>query len=82
MLLYTINNNCASFHLWGKENLVKNQKISKYSENDCGSRKCHLCLCRLEVQVESFDRKSKMAWVVVIQLFSFWLSDVITQKYV
>ena len=31
-----IRDNCASFHLWWKENLVKHQKVSKYSENDCG----------------------------------------------
>ena len=29
-------NNCASFHLWWNENLVKHQKVSKYYENDCG----------------------------------------------
>ena len=27
--------NRASFHLLGKENLVKHQKVSKYYENDC-----------------------------------------------
>ena len=38
-LVYTmfISNNCTSFHLWGKENLVKHQKVSKYYENYCGS---------------------------------------------
>ena len=30
-----ISNNCTSFHLWRKENLVKHQKISKCYENDC-----------------------------------------------
>ena len=30
-----ISNNRASFHLWWKKNLVKNQKVSKYYENDC-----------------------------------------------
>ena len=30
-----ITNNRPSFHLWGKENLVKHQKLSKYYENDC-----------------------------------------------
>ena len=30
-----ISNNRASFHFWGKENLVKHQKVSKYYENDC-----------------------------------------------
>ena len=30
-----ISKHCASFHLWGKENLVKHQKVSKYYENDC-----------------------------------------------
>ena len=37
-LVYTmfIINNCASFHLCWKENLVKHQKVSKYYENDCG----------------------------------------------
>ena len=30
-----INNNHALFHLWGKENLVKHQEVSKYYENDC-----------------------------------------------
>ena len=28
-------NNRASFHLWGEESLVKNQKVSKYYANDC-----------------------------------------------
>ena len=30
-----ISNNRASFHLWGKENLVKHRKVSKYYETDC-----------------------------------------------
>ena len=30
-----ITNNCASFHLWWKRNLVKDQKASKYYENNC-----------------------------------------------
>ena len=30
-----ISNNRPSFHLWGKKNLVKHQKVSKYYENDC-----------------------------------------------
>ena len=36
-LVYTvlISNNRVSFDLWGKENLVKLQKVSKYYENDC-----------------------------------------------
>ena len=36
-LVYTmfITNNCASFHLWWKKNLVKHQKVSKYYENYC-----------------------------------------------
>ena len=32
----SISNNCASFHLWWNENLVKYQRISNYYENDCG----------------------------------------------
>ena len=36
-LVYTVflGNNRASFHFWGKENLVKQQKVLKYYENDC-----------------------------------------------
>ena len=30
-----ISNNCPSFRLWWKENLVKQQKVWKYNENDC-----------------------------------------------
>ena len=30
-----ISNVAASFYLWGKENLVKHQKVYKYFENDC-----------------------------------------------
>ena len=30
-----ISNNRGSFHLWGKENLVKHQKALKYHKNDC-----------------------------------------------
>ena len=30
-----IANNRTSFHLWGMENLVKHQKVSKYYGNDC-----------------------------------------------
>ena len=30
-----ITNNCASFHLWWKRNLVEDQKASKYYENNC-----------------------------------------------
>ena len=35
-LVYTVflGNNRASFHFWGKENLVKQQKALKH-ENDC-----------------------------------------------
>ena len=29
-----IGNNRTSFHLWGKENLVKHRKVSKYYETD------------------------------------------------
>ena len=34
-----IINNCASFHLWWKENLVIHQRVSKYYENDCRKTK-------------------------------------------
>ena len=30
-----IGNNRTSFHLWGKENLVKHRKVPKYHETDC-----------------------------------------------
>ena len=30
-----MSNNRASFYLWGKQNLIKHQKVSKYYENDC-----------------------------------------------
>ena len=30
-----ISNNCASFHVWWTENLLKHQKVSKYYENSC-----------------------------------------------
>ena len=36
-----ITNNHASFHLWGKENLAKHQKISKYYDYDCRSFFCY-----------------------------------------
>ena len=32
-----ISNNRPSFHLRRKKNLIKHQKVSKYSENDCRS---------------------------------------------
>ena len=32
-----ISNNCASFHLWWKENLLKQQRVSEYYKNGCGS---------------------------------------------
>ena len=34
MYVMFISNNCESFHLRQKENLVKHQKVSKYYEND------------------------------------------------
>ena len=36
-LVYTVflGNNRASLHFWGKENLVKQQKVLKHYENDC-----------------------------------------------
>ena len=39
-LVYTmfIVHNHASFHLWWKENLLTHQKVSKYYENDWGSK--------------------------------------------
>ena len=30
-----LSNNGPSFHLWGKENLVKHREVSKYYETDC-----------------------------------------------
>ena len=39
-----ITNNRASFHLRGKKNLVKHQKVSKYYEND-GPQNFLLLLC-------------------------------------
>ena len=45
-LVYTmfmfISNNRESFQLWGKENLVKQQKVSKYYGND---GRCHISRC-------------------------------------
>ena len=35
--IYHVCNNCASFHSWWKENLVKHERVSKYYENDCSS---------------------------------------------
>ena len=35
--IFISNKKCASFHLLWKENSVKEQKVSKYYENDCGS---------------------------------------------
>ena len=32
---FFISNNCPSFHLWLKENLVKHQKVWNYYETDC-----------------------------------------------
>ena len=34
-----ISNNCPSFHLWWKENFVKHKKVSRYYENNGGSRR-------------------------------------------
>ena len=34
-IYHFINNNCASFHLQWRENLLKHQRVSKYYENDC-----------------------------------------------
>ena len=33
--MFITNNNQASFHLWWKENLVKQQKLSKYYVHGC-----------------------------------------------
>ena len=33
-----ISNNRPSIHLWLKENLVKDRKVSKYYETDCSSQ--------------------------------------------
>ena len=30
-----ITSNLDLFHLWGKENLVKHEKVSKYYDHDC-----------------------------------------------
>ena len=30
-----LSNNCTSFDLWLKDNLIKHQKVSKYYEDDC-----------------------------------------------
>ena len=35
-----ISNNCTSFHLWWKENLVKHRKVSKCYETDCSYDIC------------------------------------------
>ena len=39
-----ITNNPASFHLWWKENLLSQQKVSKHYELDCKILFCFLCL--------------------------------------
>ena len=35
LIYHVISNNRPSFHMWGKENLVKDRKVSKYYETDC-----------------------------------------------
>ena len=49
-----ISNNRPSFHLWGKENLVKHQKVSKYYENDCRYTKQYRSN---QVNLEDFFKK-------------------------
>ena len=54
-----ISNNRPSFHLWWKENLVKDRKVSKYYETDCSfsfSLFCFaFCLSCFQFDVLSID---------------------------
>ena len=71
-----ISNNRASFHLWRKENLVKQQKVSKYYANDCGwafsgiskaggERKATLCnICC--VRTRDMKHGEKVRWYVKV----------------
>ena len=60
------SNNRPSFHLWWKENLVKHQQVSKYSENDC-LKNCHLLL--LSLLTAKFVKNSHIG-VVIYFIFS------------
>ena len=58
--------NCASFHLWWKQNFVKHQRNSKYYENDCG----FLRSCQRETKyLEMAKRKWYQMWY---HWYQFW----------
>ena len=42
----------TSFHLWGKENLVKHQHVSKCYENDCLENSVFLFMCLLTAPID------------------------------
>ena len=66
-----ISNNRPSFYLWGKENLVKHQKVSKYYENNCGfhmNYSTDFCLSFLNDKIlKGFD-ENIMTSIILIDL--------------
>ena len=66
------SNNRALFHLWGKDNLAKHQKVSKYYENDSRyinqQKKSHvLQACSCSICDNAIDKNipSKSTWNIV-----------------
>ena len=55
-LVYTefIRNNCVSFHLWWKKNLVRHQKVSKYYKSYCRSTDYILSI-KVITSIEAFN---------------------------
>ena len=53
-----ISNNRLSFDLWGKENLVKHRKVSKYYQNDCLK---HFLLLFMSLLTATFVKKNHIS---------------------
>ena len=72
-----ITNNRALYHLWWKKYLLKNQKVSKYYENDSGFTKLGLMVAQFDwlLPVKSQDPlitcSYKITWQAVIIIFWF-----------
>ena len=62
-----LGNNCTSFHLWLKENLIRHQKVLKYYENDCRSNnrakfRNKFKICKTVFKSANDDKLKKRIW--------------------
>ena len=74
-----VTNNHTSFYVWGKENLVKYQKVPKYYDHDCTKISSfinfHVNLSNLLVANAGKDYQNiilTVCWIFVCNLPQLW----------